>query len=176
MITCSHSSAHTQHLLQLEPNSALHFIHLVHHLLIISDLHRELAHLDQHVAQQSRNHLHQLITGHKSVKRLGPLLDQLPVLVELLESININAGNAGFFGLVAVDGITNDTHIHSRLRDVGQLDGTLESLIFFRVVVFQPDLEFYSLYEFPLFLGGQHFTDVLSHSILVNFAHVLYYL
>jgi hypothetical protein len=113
-----------------------------------------------------------LVGSDEGSVRLGPLLDQLSVLVEFLETINIDARDSGFFGLLAVDGVSNDTDLHSGLGDVGQLDAALESLIFFGVIIFQADLKLDSFYELSLLFGGQHLIDVLTHGVLIDFAHV----
>jgi hypothetical protein len=113
-----------------------------------------------------------LVGSDEGSVRLSPLLNQLSVLVEFLKTINIDARDSGFFGLLAMDGISNDTDLHSRLGDVGQLDAALESLIFFGIIIFQADLEFNCLYELSLLLGSQHLIDVLAHGVLVDLAHL----
>jgi hypothetical protein len=54
-------------------------------------------------------------------------------------------------------GISKHAHPHLGTRNVGQLHGATETLVFLRVIVLQTDLKFNSLCELPvLLLGSSH--------------------
>ncbi len=112
----------------------------------------ELADLDQDVAQESGDLLHQGLRCDEGVVRLGPLFDEFLVLVELLQSVLVDAGDAVLLGLHAVGGRTDDRDAHPGLGCVRQSDLARESFVFFRVVVTQSDLQLHGLHEFTLLL------------------------
>lgn len=68
----------------------------------------ELAGLVQSGSQNTRDLLDQGVGGEEGVVLLGQLLHQLLVLVELLESVGVHAGEAVGLGLVAMLLITQD--------------------------------------------------------------------
>lgn len=66
--------------------------------------------------------------------------------------------------------VTNHTDLDSGVGIVGQSDGTLETLIFFWVVVSESNLELASLLKLTLLSVGKHLVDVLLHLISWDFA------
>jgi len=76
---------------------------------------------------------------------LGPLLDDLLVLVELLEGVqigDINVSDAGLLELVLVLLISDDAKLEVLTRASGETDGTDETLILLGIVVLKTNLEF----------------------------------
>lgn len=75
---------------------------------------------------------------------LGPLLDELLVLVEGLEEIEVNGVNLDVLGLNDVEmlGVSDEADLEAGSGDVGEADGSSETLILLGVVVLEADLKF----------------------------------
>jgi len=158
------SSTHTEDLLQLESDGRLDFLKLFFNLFVFTDSDGELADLVEGVTHKLGDLLHQGFGGQKDIERLSPLLDQLLILVELLGTIDIDATNIDLLGLVTVDGSTDKTDLSVGGGDVGESDGSVESLILFGVVVSQTDLEFNSFGELSGLSTGKHISNCLLKS------------
>jgi len=107
---------------------------------------------------------------------LGPALDELLVLVELLEVVKINNVDVDLVSvdLVLVLLIGDDADLESGTGVVGETDGTDESLILLGVVVLKADLELDGLLELTLLHDLSEFSDALSDGGIVNLgAHTL---
>jgi hypothetical protein len=120
----------------------------------VRDGSRELTDLVETRTQETRNLLDQSIRSKESIVLLGELLDELLVLVELLEIINRLEFHTGTLGLITVESITENTDSHTGTSNVGELDGTRETLITLRIVVLQTDLEFNGFSKLTRLLGG----------------------
>jgi len=97
---------------------------------------------------------------------LGPLLDDLLVLVELLEGVqigDINVGDAGLLELVLVLLISDDAKLEVLTRASGETDGTDETLILLGIVVLKANLEFDGLHELAFLNFAHKFLDSFEH-------------
>ena len=106
------------------------------------------------------------IGSHKESVLLGPLLDDLLVLVELLEGVQVGEINVGegvllVFFLVLLIG--NNADLEVLTRAVGKTDGTDETLIFLGIVVLKANLEFDGLLELTFLDLGLKLNDGFKH-------------
>mmetsp|Transcript_74119 Transcript_74119/g.103035 ORF Transcript_74119/g.103035 Transcript_74119/m.103035 type:complete len:236 (+) Transcript_74119:341-1048(+) len=163
----SDGGTHAKDLLQLELDGGLQFLNLLSGGFVLSQSSGEFTDLRQSVTEQLGDLLHEGFGSNKHVIRLGPLLDELLVLVELLQTINIDAADLALLGLLAMGSGTDQTNSSVGGGDIGESDGAVESLILFGIVVSNTDLELNSLGEFSLLLVLllDHSGDSLSQEI-----------
>lgn len=161
-----------QNLLQLELDGRANVSDLLLDVIVVSDGGRELVHLVQLGTQDTRNLLDDGISGKEGVVLVGPLLDDLLVLVELLQAVHIDEVNASSLGFVAVLGISDHADLLVRSGDVGQTVSTGETLILVGIVVLETDLELDGLEEVSLVgLGSfQNGEDLLLELFLIQLA------
>jgi len=126
-------------------------------------------HLDS-VEDRSDNNGDSLQTGvgsEEEIVLLGPLLDELLVLVELLELIKGGDGEVTELGHV-LDGfnsvllIGNEANLKVRSGIVGESDGTDETLILLGIVILKTELELNGLVELALSGDFSHGFDTLK--------------
>ena len=117
------------------------------------------------------------VGGNEEIVLLGPLLDELLVLVELLEGIEIGDINidALVLALSLVLLIGDEADLEGGAGDVGETDGTDETLVLLWVVVLKGELEFNGLGELSDFGAFTHafdgiveegFVDLGGHSFI----------
>lgn len=163
-------SSQTEDLLELELDGSLDLGDLLGQVLVVGNGGGELTGLVQARTQETRDLLDEQVRGQEDVVLLGELLDELLVLVQLLQVISRTEVDPEGLGLVTVNLVTNDADFGVRLGDVGETDGTSETLITLGVVILQTDLEFDGLVEVTLGLlvlggskdGGDGLTNVGS--------------
>ena len=92
------------------------------------------------------------ISGEEHGVLLGPLFDELLILVEVLERVEVDSVNSDALLLddLKVLGISDEADIQLRSGDVRKSYGSSESLIFLGVVVLKTNLELNSFYELSL--------------------------
>ena len=83
---------------------------------------------------------------------LGPLLDSLLLLVEFLETVQIDAVNTESLGFFDVLNISDNTSSDLSLTQVRKSKSSRESLVFLWIVVLETDLKLNSFSEFSIFL------------------------
>jgi hypothetical protein len=166
------SNTKTENLLQLELDGGTEFVGLIGQGIVVRDGSRELTDLVKTRTQETGNLLNQSLRGKESIILLGKLLDELLVLVELLEIVNRLEFHTSALGLITVESITKNTNSHVRTGNVGELDGTRETLITLRIVVLQTDLEFNGFSELTLLLLGSilNLNNEFSDGSSANFA------
>ena len=171
----ANSDTNAQDLLQLELDSTGGLIDLSLHVLILAEQSGELTSLVQTGAQNTGNLTDDGIRGKEEVVLLGQLLDELLVLVELLESLNVQGVEAQLLSLVAVGSITEDADSHARLGGDGKLEGTSETLILLGIVVLKTNLELDGLNETALsFLRFcENLANVLFQFFRLDFTEML---
>ena len=103
------------------------------------------------------------VTGKEESVLLGPLLDELLVFVECLETFEVHNIDLDVLGLddVQMLGITDEADLKAWAGDVRESNGTSETLILLWVVVLQTDLQFDCLSELPLLLVLEDGVDTL---------------
>lgn len=111
-----HRHPHTQHLLELKLDRALHLRHLLREVLGMRDRGGELAGLGEAGAQETRDLAHERVGGEEGVVFARELLDELFVLVEFLQVVGRHGVHAVVFGpidvvLVAEDAVCFRTSI-----------------------------------------------------------------
>lgn len=164
----TNGNTQAENLLQLELDGALHLGNLLIQVVRVGDGGGELAGLVQTGSEKTGNLLDDDIGGEEDIKRLGQLLHQLLILVQLLQILNRLEGNVQGLGLVTVHLITENADAHVGLGHVGEADGTGKTLITLRIVVLQTNLQLDSLVKVALSLGisggGQDGGEGLTHS------------
>jgi len=146
----------TQDLLELELDGRSNFVDLLGEVLRVGDGGGEFSSLGETGTKKTRNLLDQSLGGEESVVLLGELLDELFVLVELLQVLNGHERELLVKLLCSVDihGVGENAQRHPWSRDVGEFDGTGETLVPLGVVVLETDLELDSLDKVPLFTSS----------------------
>ena len=168
----TNSNTKTENLLQLELDGGTEFVGLVGQGVRVRDGSRELTDLVETRTQETRDLLDQSFGSKESIVLLGELLDELLVLVELLKIVNRLEFHTGTLSLVTVESITENTDGHTGTSNVGELDGTRETLITLRIVVLQTNLEFNGFSELTRLLGGSSLdlVDNVSDGSSADFA------
>jgi len=166
------SDTQAENLLKLELDGGTDLISLLANVIGVGDGGGELSGLVETRSQKTRNLLDQSLGGEESIVLLGELLDQLLVLVELLQVINGLELHGDLLGLVAVKGITENADRHLGAGDVGETDGTRETLVTLGIVVLKTNLELDSLGEVTLLLLGLELdlANALANGRNLNFA------
>jgi len=170
-VAVSDGDTEAENLLELELDGRLDLVDLVLEVLGVRDGGRELTGLGKTGTEQSRDLLDQSLGSKEGVVLLGELLDELLVLVELLQVINGHVLKLDLLGSVNVSGIGENADGHPGSGDVGELDGSRESLVSLRVVVLKTDLELDGLNKVPLLASllverrtGKKVVDESSHA------------
>jgi hypothetical protein len=138
----TNSNTQTEHLLKLELDGSTDLIGLISQGVTVRDGGRELTNLVETRTQETGNLLDQSLRGKESIVLFGELLDELLVLVELLEIVNRLELHTSTLSLVTVESIAKDTNSHTGTGNVGELDGTRETLITLGIIVLQTNLKF----------------------------------
>lgn len=146
----SDGDTQAENLLELELDGALDIGDLDGKILVVGDGSGELASLGKTGTQETRNLLDELLGRNKGVVLASQLLDELLVLVELLQVVDAHRLKAVVLGTVNVVLVTQDADGHVGPGDLGELDGSRETLVAHGIVVLQPDLELDRLQEVAL--------------------------
>mmetsp|Transcript_3659 Transcript_3659/g.9181 ORF Transcript_3659/g.9181 Transcript_3659/m.9181 type:complete len:253 (-) Transcript_3659:97-855(-) len=167
----SDGDSQAEHLLQLELDGLLDVVHLGLEGLVVGHEGGELSGLVEARPEQTGNLLDDGLGGEEGAVLLGQLLHELLVLLQLLQGVDVHRVQADLLGLVAVLRVPEDAEPHARPREVGQLDGSAETLVLLRVVVLEPDLELHGFGEVPLLLLalGEHVRDGFPEDVSVQF-------
>jgi len=170
-VAVSDGDTEAKDLLKLELDGRLNLVDLVLEVLGVGDGGRELSGLGKTGTEQSRDLLDEGLGSQEGVVLLGELLDELLVLVELLQVINGHVLKLNLLSSVNVSGIGENADGHPGSGDVGELDGSGESLVSLRVVVLKTNLELDGLNEVPLLASllvkggsGKKVVDESSHA------------
>mmetsp|Transcript_5183 Transcript_5183/g.5938 ORF Transcript_5183/g.5938 Transcript_5183/m.5938 type:complete len:237 (+) Transcript_5183:173-883(+) len=150
-----------QHLLHLELDSATDVEHLLLQRLVVGNESGELASLVETGSEQTGDLADHGLRGKEGVVLASQLLHELLVPVEGLEHLDITEVETELLGLVAVDLVTEDAELYTRLAGLGEPDGATETLVALGIVVLEADLKLDGLHEATL-LG---FHRVLQHSL-----------
>jgi len=148
------SNTQAKNLLELELDRRLNFDDLVAKILSVTDGGGELAGLGQAGTEETRNLLDERLGRQESIILLGELLDKLLVLVELLQVIGGHVLQLDLLGAINIGSICENAKRQARTRDVGELDGSRETLITLGIVVLEANLELDSLNEVAALLAG----------------------
>ena len=110
------------------------------------------------------------VGGEEKGVLLGPALNELLVLVELLEEVKIDDIDVDFVlqDLVLVLLVGNNADLEGGAGVVGESDGTDETLVLLGVVVLEADLEFDSLGKLAGLHLGSELSDCLGNLLVVD--------
>ena len=160
-------------LLELPLDGSLDVIDLLDEWLSMGDWCWELTNsCEDWSTKSSWDFLDEGIGGDEHVVLLGPSLDELLVLVELLEVVDVGnvKAESGFAGFIGVFLIGNEAELEAGSWDVWESDLSNETLIFLWVVVLKGNLELDSLLELSGLAALSHFSDLLQHFRVGDFA------
>lgn len=151
-----------------ELNGSLGTLNLVSDILVGTEDRGELTGLVKTRTHETRNHTNESGRGEESIVRVGELLDELLVLLELLQVILGHGGDTSGLSALNILGITNNADRELLLGGDGEADNTGKTLVLDGVVVLQSDLELDGLDELALLLTGvlQNGGDSLLHGIV----------
>jgi hypothetical protein len=166
---------HAGNLLELELDGGAGVINLGAEVFVVGDDLGEHTNTVEDGSEDGGDLLDEGVAGKKKGVLLGPLLDELLVLVEGLEELEVNGVNLDVLGLDDIEmlGITDKADLEAGSGDVGKSDGSSETLILLGIVVLEADLEFNGLSELSLLLiledGSEALrnlgvSNVLAHS------------
>lgn len=176
----TNGNGHAGNLLKLELDGSTGIIDLSSEVLVVSDDLGEHLNLVEDGSKDDWDLLDEGITGKKESVLLSPLLDQLLVLVEGLETIEVHNVDLDALSLSDIDvlGITDEADLEALSWNVGKADGSSETLVLLGIVVLEADLEFDCLSElsFLLLVGVaslenvlESFSDLLVSNVLAHF-------
>lgn len=156
---------HAGNLLKLELNGGTSIINLGSQVFSVGDDLREHTNTVEDGSEDGGDLLDEGVASKKEGVLLGPLLDELLVLVEGLKELEVNNVDADVLSLDDIDvlGITDQADLEGRSGDVGEADGTSETLILLGVVVLKTNLEFDGLDELSGLLVLENSGEALSN-------------
>lgn len=151
-VDVANGNGETENLLELELDGRLDVGDLAGKVVRVRDGGRELSCLGETGAEETRDLLDEGLGGKEGVVLLSELLDELLVLVELLQVLNSHEGEllVELLGTVNVHGVGENAELHTGTGDMGELDGTGETLVTLGVVVLEADLELNGLGKIAL--------------------------
>jgi len=152
----TNGGSEAENLLKLESDSGSKFLDLFSDVFGFSQRDWEFIDLIENVSGELRDLFHEGFRSKELVVWLGPLLDELLVLVEFLKTIDIDERNASLLSLVAVSSSTNKSNLSLRVRLSRESDGSGESFISVGIVVSKTNLELNSFVELSLLLFSKH--------------------
>lgn len=158
----SNGNSHAGDFLQLELDVGTSIVDLVLERLSMGAHLREHTNTGKNGSEDLRDLLHEDISGQENVVLFGPLLDGFLLLVELLETFEIDGVDVETLCQLDVLGISDQTDLELGSGDVGQSDGASKSLVFLGVVVLESDLEFDGFLELSLLLISEDGGDALG--------------
>jgi hypothetical protein len=110
----SDGGSHAVDLLGLELDGLLELLDLGVDLFSLDDVDGESVHLDEDVAEQLGGLLADTFGGEEDVVLLGPLLDFVLVLIEGLETVDVDVGNVEGLCFLDVDGVGKDANLNQK--------------------------------------------------------------
>jgi len=155
-ILVTDSDGEASHLLQLELDGSSGFVHLVLDGLVVSEDLREHADSVEGWPKNDGDLLDESVSGEKHRVLLGPVLDQLLVLVELLQGVEVSNIDvqASLFGFLLMLSVGDKADLKVLPGNVGESDSAGESLVLFGVVILESNLELDGLSEANLLVGS----------------------
>jgi hypothetical protein len=168
---------HAGNLLKLELDGGTGIINLGSEVFVVGDDLGEHTNTVEDGSEDGGDLLDEGVRGKEKGVLLGPCLNELLVLVEGLEELKVNNVDVDVLSLddINVLGITDQANLEAWSGDVGETDGSSETLILLGVVVLKTDLELNGLGELSLLLvledGGEALSNLgvsnaLAHSSL----------
>jgi len=163
-------------LLQLPLDGSLDVVDLLLNRLVVSDWLREHTNSVKDWTEDDWDLLDEGISSEQEGVLLGPLLDLLLVLVELLKGVHVGDINLNllFGDLIRVLLIGNDADLEVWSWDVRKSNGTDESLILLWIVILKSNLELDSLLELSLLGLFSHILDAFNNKGVGNLGHFVF--
>ena len=130
-------------LLKLELDGGTGIVDLGSQVLVVSDDLGEHTDSVENGSEDGGDLLDEGVRSEEHGVLLGPLLDELLVLVEGLQEIEVNCVNLDVLGLNNVEmlGVSDQADLEAGSGDVGEADGSSETLVLLGIVVLEADLE-----------------------------------
>mmetsp|Transcript_8958 Transcript_8958/g.18610 ORF Transcript_8958/g.18610 Transcript_8958/m.18610 type:complete len:244 (-) Transcript_8958:108-839(-) len=149
----SDSNVKAHNLLHLELDGSLNFIDLRLHIVTSRKKSGEFSCLGKTRTKKTRNLLDHVLGCHEEIIPLSELFDEFLVLVQFLQVFDTHVLNTDTIGLFAVSSITKNTTLEVGAGNCWKLEGTGETLVTDRIVVFQRNLGFNSFHKVALLSG-----------------------
>lgn len=158
-------NGHAGDLLELELDGGTGIIDLGSEVFVVGDDLGEHTDSVEDGSEDGGDLLDEGVTGEEEGVFLGPLLNELLVLVEGLETVEIHGVNLDVLSLnnIEVLGISDEADLEAGSGDMGETDGSSETLVLLGVVVLETDLEFNSLGELSGLLVLEDGLDAFSN-------------
>ena len=130
-------------LLELELDGGTGVIDLSLQVFVVSNDLREHTDSVKNGSKDGGDLLDEGVRSEEHSVLLGPLLDELLVLVEGLEEIEVNSVNLDALSLNDVEmlSVSDEADLEAWSGDVGEADGSSETLILLGIVVLKADLK-----------------------------------
>jgi hypothetical protein len=165
---------HAGDLLKLELDGGTGIVDLGSEVFVVGDDLGEHTDSVKNGSEDGGDLLDEGVTGKKESVLLGPLLDELLVLVEGLEAVEVHDVDLDVLSLANVEmlGVTDQADLEAWAGDVGEADGASETLVLLGIVVLEADLKFNGLGELAGLLvlenGGQGLGDLCVGNTLAH--------
>lgn len=153
------AAAEAENLLELELDGGADFLNLIGEVITEGNGGGELVGTVHVGTDNTGNGLDDGFGGEEGIELGAHLLDELLVLVEFLEVFHVHGGDTGLLGLVFMLEVANDADLVGGAADVGEAEGTGETLITGGIVVLEVDLEVNGFGELAFLTLGE---DVLN--------------
>jgi len=160
-------------LLELPLDGTSHIIDLLLEWLVVSTWLREHTNSVKNWTKDDWDLLDKSIGGEEEGVLLGPLLDKLLVLVELLQLVHVDNIDTNVIGgnLVGVLLIGNQANLQVWSWDIWESNGSDETLILLWIVILEGNLELDSLDELSLLGLFSHRLDAFKHKLIGDLGH-----
>jgi hypothetical protein len=160
-------------LLELPLDGTSHIIDLLLEGLVVSTWLREHTNSVKNWTKDDWDLLDKSISGKEEGVFLGPLLDKLLVLVELLQLVHVDDidTKVGSGNLVGVLLIGDQANLQVWSWDIWESNGSDETLILLRIIILEGNLELNSLGELSGLGLLSHRLDAVEHECVCNLGH-----
>jgi len=156
-----------ENLLELELDGRTDLGDLAVKVLIVRDGGGELASLGETGTKETGDLLDQNFGGQEGIIFLSKLLNELLVLVQFFKIINGHVLKLDLLGTIDIGSVTEKADRHAGTGDIGQFDGSRETLVTLGIVVLEANLEFDGLDEVALLVAvgiGEKLLDRAPHA------------
>lgn len=169
-------NVHVGDLLQLPLDGRLDIVKLLVKRLGVSDWRWESTDSVKNWTKDNWDLLNEGVSGEKHIELLGPLLDLLLVLVELLQGVKgrdfdfgvsaLISSNTECSGLINMLLIANHADLQAWSWHVLKLDGTSESLVLLWIVILEGNLKLNGLQELSFLALFLHLFDAVDNQLV----------
>jgi hypothetical protein len=163
-------NAHARNLTQLELHGGLDVLEREDKRLVLAHGGGEHLNSGKNRSDDDGHLLQDGIGSNENIVLLGPLFNELLVLVELFEFIKTGDSNVDIivFDLSLVLLISDQADLKSGAGQVGESDATDETFVLLGIVILKAELDFDSLSELTFLSLGAHLGDGFGYHSVVD--------